>query len=317
MKRNARIYVAGADTLLGAALLERLREGDFTHLVGVPPEEPDLTDAREVERFFRWARPEYVFVASGRSGGIGLNRARPAELMLDNLLTVTHVLRTAAAHGVRKLLYLASSCCYPREAPQPLRVESLFSGPLEPTNAAYALARLAGVQLCQAIRQQEGACFVTAIPANPFGPHDDFSPESGHVIPALIRRMHEARETARATLSIWGSGTPRREFLYSRDLADACVFVMRHYDGPEPINLGGGEALSIAETARTIASVVGYRGQLLFDRSKPDGMPLKMLDCGPLQHLGWRPATEFRSALEATWNWFLQHVWPGSLCGVA
>jgi GDP-L-fucose synthase len=316
VKKDARIQVAGGNTLLGAALIERLREEGYTRLVGVPPEEPDLTDARAVQRFFDTVGPEYVFVVSGKSGGIGLNQARPAELMVDNLLALTHVLEAARARGVRKLLYLASSCCYPRVAEQPLRVESLFTGPLEPTNASYALAKLAGVQLCAAIRQQEGARFVAAIPANPFGPHDDFGPESGHVIPALIRRAHEAREADQPTLSIWGTGTPRREFLYSRDLADACLFVMRHYDGPEPINLGGGEALTIAETARAIADMVGYRGRLVFDRDKPDGMPLKMLDSSPLRRLGWRPATDFRSALIATYDWFLQHVLPGSPCGV-
>jgi GDP-L-fucose synthase len=308
VKGSARIYVAGGRTLLGAALLDRLRADGCRNLVGVPPDEPDLTAAGQVEDFFGEARPEYVFVAAGRSGGIRLNQARPADLMLDNLLATAHVVRCAHAHGVTKLLYLASSCSYPRHAPQPLAVESLMTGALEPTNAAYATAKLAGWQLCTAYRQQYGARFVTAVPANAFGPHDDFDPDGGHVIPALLRNMHEAKTRGEPEVSVWGTGTPRREFLYAPDLADACLFVMRYYDGPAPINLGGGETLSIAEAARAVAEVVGYRGQLRFDRSKPDGMPLKGLDAGPLRTLGWRPSTDFRTALAETYSWFLHHV---------
>jgi GDP-L-fucose synthase len=309
MNHHSRIYVAGGgDTLIGAALLERLRAEGYANLVGVPPDEPDLTFAGSVEAFFAQARPEYVFLTAGKSGGIGFNQARPAELMLDNLLVAAHVLDAAHRYGVRKLLYLASSCSYPREAPQPLAVSSLLSGPPEPTNAAYATAKLAGWQLCRAYRQQYGVCFLTGIPANAFGPHDDFSPQSGHVIPALLRRAHQARLHESPVLSIWGTGTARREFLYSRDLADACLFVMQHYDGEEPINLGGGEELSIREVAQAIAEVVGYRGELRFDTSKPDGMPRKVLDWAPLRALGYWPASDFRTALSETWNWMRQHV---------
>jgi GDP-L-fucose synthase len=308
VKSHARIYVAGGDTPLGASLLERLRRAGHHNVVGAPPDEPELTCAGQVEDFFAEARPEYVFVAAGRSGGIALNRARPAELMLDNLLSASHVLDTAHRHGVRKLLYLASSCSYPREAPQPMGVASLLAGPPEPTNLAYATAKLAGWQLCAAYRRQYGAPFVTAIPANPFGPHDDFGPESGHVIPALIRRAHEARQNGEPTLTVWGTGAPVREFLYAPDLADACLFVMGRYDGEAPINLGGGETLSIAEAARAVAEVVGYTGELVFDASKPDGMPLKVLDSRPLRALGWRPSTDFRTALAQTYDWFLRHA---------
>jgi GDP-L-fucose synthase len=308
VNHKARIYVAGGTTLAGAAIIERLRGQGYANLVGVGPDEPDLTVAGQVEDFFGEARPEYVFIAAGKSGGIALNRSRPAELMLDNLLAAAHVIAAAHAHGVRKLLYLASSCSYPRDAEQPLRVESLLSGPPEPTSAAYAVAKLAGWQLCAAYRQQYGAGFITAVPANAFGPHDDFSPEGGHVIPALMRRAHEARLAGEPTLTVWGTGTPRREFLYARDLADACVFVMRHYDGPEPINLGGGECLSIAATARAVAEVVGYTGRLVFDASRPDGMPRKVLDAGPLRRLGWAPATPFRVALAETYDWFVQQA---------
>ena len=249
-----------------------------------------------------------MFCAAGRSGGIGLNQASPAELILDNLLATAHVLDAAHRHGVTKLVYLASACVYPRKAPQPLRVESLMAGPLEATNAAYATAKLAGWQLCAAYRQQYGERFVTAIPANSFGPHDDFSPDGGHVIPALMRRMHEAKVRGEPQLAVWGTGMPRREFLASRDVADACVFVMQHYEGKQPINLGGGATLSIAEVAGAIAAVVGYRGRLWFDDSKPDGMMLKMLDATPLRRLGWRPSVDFRTALAETYAWFLQHA---------
>jgi GDP-L-fucose synthase len=306
MNRTARVHVAGGTSLLGAALLERLRAEGFQDLVGAPPDEPDLSAPGQVEEFFADARPEYVFLAAGRSGGIALNQARPAELMLDNLLAATNVIGASYRYGVRKLLYLASACVYPRLAPQPLAVESLLAGPVEPTSAAYATAKLAGWQLCAAYRQQYGAAFVTAIPTNPFGPHDDFSADTGHVVPALIRRAHEAKLAEAPTLTVWGTGTPRREFLAAADLADAAVFVMRRYDGEQPINLGGGIALSIAELARVVCDVVGYRGRLLFDASKPDGMPLKMLDSRPLAALGWRPATDFRAALAQTYDWFLR-----------
>jgi GDP-L-fucose synthase len=308
MNPHSRIYVAGGDTLLGAALLDRLRAEGCDRLVGVPPAEPDLTNPGQVEDFFGEHRPEYVFLAAGPSGGIGLNRARPADLMRDNLLVAAHVLDAAHRHGVRKLLYLGSSCGYPRLAPQPMAVESLHTGPLEPTSAAYATARLAGARLCEAYREQYGDCFLTAIPANSFGPHDDFSPEGGHVVAALLGRAHRARLYHEPQLTVWGTGRPRREFLYSRDLADACVFVMRHYDGAAPINLAGGETLSVAAVARAVAEVVGYRGDIHFDAARPDGAPLKVLDASALQALGWRPSTRFRTALAETYDWFLQHA---------
>ncbi len=305
MNHASRILVAGGDTLLGAALLDLLPEQGFTNLVGAGPDEPDLTDTREVDEFFAAERPEYVFLVGGRSGGIGLNRDRPAELMLHNLRVAANVTDAAHKFGATKLLYTASSCAYPRQAPQPLRVGSLTTGPLEPTSEAYATAKLAGWKLCDAYRRQYGCRFVTGFPANPFGPHDDFSPEGGHVIPALIRRAHEAKENGDAVLTVWGTGTPRREFIFSRDLADACLFAMRHYDGDAPLNLGGGTDLSVAEVARTVAEVVGFRGDLVFDTTKPDGAPLKALDSAELLRLGWRPAVGFRDAVAETYRWFL------------
>jgi GDP-L-fucose synthase len=306
MPAGARVFVAGGDTLLGAALRERLRAEDV-RLVGAPPEEPALTDAAQVEAFFAEARPEYVFLAAGKAGGIRANQAYPATLMRDNLLVIANVLHAAHMHRVKRLLYLASSCCYPRLAPQPLAVEALMSGPLEPTNEAYATAKLAGIVMCRAYRQEHGCDFVPAIPANAFGPHDHFD-EDAHVIPGLIRRMHEAKERGDATLAIWGTGRARREFVYARDLADAALFVMGRYGGPGPINLGGGPDLSIAELAAAVAEVVGYRGRLVFDASKPDGMPRKGLDAGPLRRLGWTPRADFHTALAETYAWFLGNV---------
>jgi GDP-L-fucose synthase len=302
---NARIFVAGGNTLLGAAILDLLRERGQVGLVGYGADEPDATDAAAVNAFFAAERPEVVFLAAGQSGGIGLNRARPADLMLDNLRTITNIVSAAERWSVTKLLYLSSSCAYPRHAPQPMPVESLTTGPVEATSEAYATAKLAGWKLCEAYQRQYGSRFITAFPANSFGPHDDFGAESGHVIPALIRRAHEAKLQSAPELTIWGSGTPQREFVYSRDLADACLFTMSHYEGAAPINLGSGLDLSIAAAARVVADVVGFRGQLVFDTSKPDGAPRKTLDVGPLRSLGWRPRTDFAVAVAATYRWFL------------
>jgi GDP-L-fucose synthase len=304
---DARTFVAGGSTLIGRAILDRLRAAGFRRLVGGPPDEPDLADAGRVASFFSWERPQYVFLAAGKTGGIGANQSRPAELMLDNLLAAAHVLRESQRAGVSKLLYLASSCSYPRLAPQPMRPESLLAGPPEPTSDAYAVAKLAGWKLCQAYRRQHGARFIVGIPANAFGPFDDFSPDGGHVLPALMRRMHAAKRRGDRSLAVWGTGRPLREFIYARDLADACLFVMRRYDGEEPINLGGGWECSIAEAARRIADIVGYRGRIVFDEGKPDGAPRKALDAGPLFALGWRPTTDFRTALEETYAWFCTH----------
>ncbi len=245
-------------------------------------------------------------MAAGRSGGIDANERYPADLMLNNLLASAHVLDAACRHGVRKLLYVGSSCMYPRAAPQPLRPEYLDTGLLEPTNVGYASAKLAGMKLRQAYRRQFGARFIVAIPANAFGPHDDFDPRTGHVIPALMRRLHEAKLRGSRSVTIWGTGSPRREFIYARDLADACLFLMKHFDQDEPINLGCGEDHSIADLAALLADVVGYAGELRFDGTRPDGMPRKWLDTQELRTLGWRPGTSLRAALDATYAWFVQ-----------
>ncbi len=305
MDRSACVFVAGGETLIGSALVRQLRHRGFTRVVEMPADPSALTDPDLVEAFFARARPEYVILAGGKSGGIGVNRRLPAVLMRDHLLRECHVLDAAHRHGVKKLLFLASSCCYPRECPQPMRVESLLTGPLEPTSEAYALAKLAGIGLCQAYARQWGARYVAAIPADVFGPGDEFSAEDAHVVPALIRRMHEAKAAGAATVDVWGTGAPRREFLFVDDLAAACLLIMDSYDGPAPINLGGGDDLSIAEAAARIKAVVGFAGTLRFDPGKPDGMPAKILDSRRLQALGWHRATPFDHALRMTYAWFL------------
>lgn len=305
MKEDSRIYVAGSDTLIGAAILRRLSATGYDGIVNGREPDPDFTDGVGTREFFERNSPEFIFLAAGRSGGIRENIDRPAELMRDNILVAESVVHAAWKCGVGKLLYLASSCSYPRSCPQPMSVGSLMSGPLEPTNEAYAMAKLAGVSLCAAYRAQYGADFFSVFPANAFGTFDDFRAESGHVIPALIRKMHEAKVSGKPFVEVWGTGRPRREFVYADDLADACIFLMGRYDRPGPVNAGGGETFSIGEIAEMIRETVGFRGVIRFDPSKPDGMPLKSLDAGELASMGWRPATSLREALAATYEWFL------------
>lgn len=305
MKANAKIYVAGTDLSLGKAIIRRLRELGYGNIVPLTEEEkPKLTNAEEVERFFLRELPEYVFVVAGKSGGITANQKYPADLMLDNLLVGSHIIECARRHQVRKLLYVASSCVYPKHCIQPMKVESLMTGPLEPTNEAYAIAKLTGTYLCQAYRQQYGANFVSVIPANPFGPGDNFDSEDSHVVPALIRRMHEAKLMGAPSVEIWGSGAPQREFIFIDDLADACIFVMRKYEDTVPINIGSGATLSIKELAALIKEITNYLGVLHFNPNKPDGMPLKVLESSALKKMGWRPRTSLRAGLETTYRWF-------------
>ena len=306
METQSVIFVAGTETLIGAALVRELKRLAYEKVLGEPPLCPDLTDANSVQAFFQEQRPNYVFMAAGKSGGIEANRRYPASLMLDNLLIETHVIRAAHEYSVKKLLYLASSCCYPKFCEQPMRVDSLMTGALESTNEAYATAKLAGIKLCQAYRQEYGDHFIVGIPANAFGPNDDFEPENAHVIAALLVRMHDAKLRGLPSINIWGTGNPRREFVYVDDLAKACLFVMHHYDDSQPINLGGGTDVAIKDLAALIKEIVGYKGNLEFDPTRPDGMPFKALDSSPLLSLGWQPTISFQSALEATYQAYLQ-----------
>jgi GDP-L-fucose synthase len=307
MDISSRIYVAGGDTLVGRALVKRLAERGF---VGVIREaEPNLGDRREVADFFARTRPEFVFLTAGKVSGIAGNQQWPADLMTDNLHAVTNVIPTAWESQVRKLLYLGSSCVYPKAAPQPFNVSSLGTGPMEPTSEAYAVAKLAGMKLCEAYRRQHNAAFITAISGDAYGPGDDFTIENSHVAAGLLRRIHEARHEGRPSVEIWGSGKPRREFIYADDLADACIFAMQRHDAPEPLNLGSGDDISIADLAHMIKDVVGYEGELRFDSSKPDGMPFKALDSSPLRAMGWEPGWTLRRGLEETYRWMRRGSW--------
>ena len=306
MQKDSKIYVSGGRTLIGAAIIRVLKRKGYQHVIGLPEEEFNLTDAVQVDNFFSKTQPEYVFIAAGKSGGIQANLKFPAELMLDNLLVECNVISSAFRHRVKKLLYLASSCIYPRNSPQPIKEENLLTGPLEPTNEAYAIAKIAGAKLCQAYRQQYGVNFIVGIPANAFGPSDDFSIENSHVIPALICKIHEAKTHNAHYVEIWGTGTPRREFIYADDLANACIFAMLNYDGPEPINLGGGTEISIGNLALIIKDVIGFPGELKYDTSRPDGMPIKALDSSKLAKMGWKATTSLQTALLETYKEFLQ-----------
>ena len=285
MNRDSRIFVAGADTMTGAAIVRALARQGCRQLV------PDLA-----------GQPEYVFIAAGKSGGIRANQKYPADLCLDNLQIATELIPAAYRAGVKKLLYLASSCIYPKQAPQPMAPAALWTGPLEPTSAPYATAKLAGIALCQAYRQQHGAKFITAIPADVFGPGTKFSADDSHVIPSLMVKMQEAKQRGLTEVTLWGSGSPRREFTFADDLAEACVLVMREYDDAAPINLGSGELVAIRDLAELIRKVVGFTGELRWDLSKPDGTPIKSLDTTPLRVLGWRPAVTLENGLKATYQ---------------
>jgi GDP-L-fucose synthase len=300
------IYVAGSDTLIGAALIRRLCEMGYRRVVEDASGKLDLADPRQVEEFFHYHRPALVFHAAGGCGGIRANQLRPADLCRDNMTVTVNLLAAAHRHGVRRLLYLASSCCYPRNAPQPSAPEHLWTGPLEPTSEAYAAAKLAGIALCRSYRQQYDHDFRVAIPANPFGPGDEFDERQAHVISSLIARMHAAKVANNPEVMVWGTGSPRREFLFADDLADGCIFLMHQPRVPAIINVGSGDSTTIAELARLIADVVGYRGRLIFDPSQPDGVPRKELDSSVLHGLGWQASTPLPEALAATYSWYLQ-----------
>jgi len=301
------IYVAGHQGLVGAAIVRRLRELGYANLLLRTRAELDLRDQAAVEAFFARERPAYVFLAAAKVGGILANSTYPADFLLDNLQIQCNVIAAAQRHGVAKLCFLGSSCIYPKLAPQPLREEYLLTGPLEPTNEWYAIAKLAGIKLAQAYARQHGWRAISLLPTNLYGPGDNFSLKNSHVLPALIRRCHEARERGDAELVVWGTGTPLREFLHVDDLADACVFLMQRYESDEPINVGVGQDLSIADLAALVARVVGYTGRLVFDPSKPDGTPRKLLDTGRLRELGWRPRIGLETGIESTYRWFLEN----------
>lgn len=293
---------------MGSAVWRALVARGFSNLVGPRSGELDLRDEAAVEQFFTASKPEFVFLAAARVGGILANDTYPAEFLSDNLRIQLNVMDAAQRHGVKRLLFLGSSCIYPKFAEQPIREESLLTGALEPTNDAYAVAKIAGIYQVRSLRKQYGVSFISAMPTNLYGPGDNFDLKGSHVLPALLRKVHEAKERGSREVEVWGTGTPRREFLFVDDLADACLFLMEHYDSPEPINVGVGEDLSIRELAELIARVVGYQGEFVFDASKPDGTPRKLLDVSRLRELGWEPKVSLEEGIKRTYKWYLEKV---------
>jgi len=310
MDRDARIYIAGHRGMVGSAIMRRLEGSGYRDIVSRTHAELDLTNQQSVQQFFLDQRPEYVFLAAAKVGGILANSTYPAEFIYQNLLIESHIIHAAYETSVKKLLFLGSSCIYPKHAPQPMKEEYLLTGVLEPTNEAYAIAKIAGIKMCGAYNVQYGTNYISVMPTNLYGPGDNYHSQNSHVIPGLIRKAHEAKERNDKEMVVWGSGSPRREFLYSEDLADACVFLMEQVSAAEIgefINIGVGTDLTIAELAQMVADVVGFKGKLTFDRSKPDGTPQKLLDVSRLERLGWKARTDLRQGLVMAYQDFLAH----------
>jgi GDP-L-fucose synthase len=303
--RDALIYVAGHQGLAGSAVWRRLDQAGYSNLIGFSSGQADLRDRTAVDQLFADTTPDVVILAAARVGGILANASEPADFLEDNLRIQVNVMGGAQRAGVRRLLFLGSSCIYPKFAAQPITEASLMTGELEATNDAYAVAKIAGIKHVQALRRQYTVNYISAMPTNLYGPGDNFNPTTSHVLPALIRRIHEAKSANADTVTIWGSGTPRREFLFVDDLADALLFLLEHYDSPEPINVGVGADISIRDLAGTIAEVVGWQGEFLFDSTKPDGTPRKLLDVSRLTALGWRASTPLKDGIKRTYEWFI------------
>ncbi|MEY2483119.1 MAG: GDP-L-fucose synthase [Verrucomicrobiota bacterium] len=308
MQKSDKIFIAGHQGLVGSALVRRLEQEGFVNLVTRARAQLDLTNAGAVDDFFAQEKPAIVIFAAARVGGIKANNDEPVEFLLENIQMQNNVIRAAHAAGVRKLLFLGSSCIYPKHAPQPIAESALLTGPLEPTNEAYAIAKIAGIKLCHAYAREYGANFISAMPTNLYGPNDSYDLVSSHVLPALLRKAHEAKTKGDGELVVWGSGEPRREFLHVDDLATACVFLLEKYDSPEIINVGCGQDISIRELAALICEVVGFEGELAWDTTKPDGTPRKLLDVSKIHDLGWRHTIGLRDGIEKTYEWFLQNI---------
>jgi GDP-L-fucose synthase len=308
MNKGARIYVAGHKGLVGSAILRRLEPMGYERLIKRTRSELDLTDKHAVSKFFAEERPAYVFLAAAKVGGIHANASYPADFIRENLEIQSNVIDCAYRSGVTKLLFLGSSCIYPREAPQPMTEDCLLSGPLEPTNEWYAVAKIAGIKMCQAYRRQHGFNAISLMPTNVYGPGDNFHPENSHVLPALIRRFHEAKEAAKPSVTLWGTGAPRREFLHADDLAAAAVFLMEWYDDGRIINVGTGRDITIKELGELIKAVVGYKGDIRFDAFRSDGASRKLLDVRRLTALGWRPKISLRDGIASTYTWYARHM---------
>ncbi|MCF8143848.1 MAG: GDP-L-fucose synthase [Deltaproteobacteria bacterium] len=305
MEKNAKIYIAGHRGLVGSAIVRALRSSGFQNLVFRSSKELNLERQERVEAFFERERPEYVFLAAAKVGGIWANSTFPAEFIYNNLVIETNIIHTAYRFEAKKLLFLGSSCIYPKHCPQPMKEEYLLSGYLEPTNEPYAVAKIAGIKMCQAYNRQYGTRFISAMPTNLYGPGDNFDLKTSHVLPALIRKFHEAKVNGKGSVEIWGTGAPRREFLYVDDLADACLFLMNHYEEDHIINVGVGKDQSIRELAEMVGEIVGFEGDLRFDPAQPDGTPLKLLDVSRLTALGWEARTPLREGITRAYRWYL------------
>ncbi|MFC1918883.1 GDP-L-fucose synthase family protein [Chloroflexota bacterium] len=304
MEKGEKIFFAGHESMIGSSLLRRLEEGGYTNLVTGASSGLKLTDQSGVFELFMDEKPDYVFLTGAKVGGILANSRYPAEFIYNNIQSQTNVIDSAWKSGVKKLLFLGSSCIYPRDCPQPMKEEYLLSGKLEPTSEPYAIAKIAGIRMCQSYNLQYGTHYISAVPADLYGPEDDFNPETSHFLPALIRKMHEARTRNQPEVVVWGTGSPRRETLYVDDLADACIFLMNNYDGSEMINVGSGEDLSIKELARIVREVVGFEGVLTYDESKPDGAPRKLLDVSKIRKLDWSPKISLEDGIRQTYQWY-------------
>ncbi|MGD0207725.1 MAG: GDP-L-fucose synthase [Verrucomicrobiota bacterium] len=307
MNQHSRIYVAGHRGLVGSAIWRELQRQGFDNLIGHTRQEVNLLDADAVQKFFAGTKPEFVFIAAAKVGGIYANDTQPASFLFENLQIQNNLIHAAWQTGVRKLLFLGSSCIYPKLAPQPLKEEYLLTGPLEPTNEWYAVAKIAGIKLCQACRRQHGCNFISAMPTNMYGPNDNYDLQTSHVLPALLRKFHEAKQTGAAAVTCWGTGAPLREFLYADDLANACVFLMQKYSEEQFINVGFGSDISIRQLAELIKHVVGFAGDIVWDASKPDGTPRKLMDSSRLFALGWRPKVDLETGIRRTYEDFLAH----------
>jgi GDP-L-fucose synthase len=308
MQKSEKIFIAGHRGMVGSALTRALETAGFTKLIKRDRSELDLGDSAAVTKFFAKEKPEIVIFAAAKVGGIKANNDQPVEFLLENLSVQNNVIAAAHESGARKLLFLGSSCIYPKLAPQPIPESVLLTGPLEPTNEAYAIAKIAGVKLCQAFSREYGANFISAMPTNLYGPNDNFDLETSHVLAALLRKAHEAKKSGARELVVWGTGTPRREFLHVDDCASACLYLLEKYDSPEIINVGCGEDMSIRELAELVCDVVGFEGELSWDKTKPDGTPRKLLDVSKLRGLGWTPTIKLRDGIVQTYDWFLKNV---------
>jgi GDP-L-fucose synthase len=307
MEKTDRIFLAGHDGLVGSAIHRRLQQEGYQRIITTSFKELDLRRQEATEDFFAGDRPDYVFLAAAKVGGIVANNTYPAEFIYDNLMIEANIIAAAQQTGTKKLLFLGSSCIYPKFAPQPMTEDCLLTGVLEPTNEPYAIAKIAGIKMCQAYRRQYGSNFISVMPTNLYGPGDNFDLETSHVVPAMLRKFHEAKTRGDRTVTLWGTGAPHREFLHVDDLADACVFLMKRYDEPEIINIGVGKDVSIRELAAMIQKIVDFKGEIIWDTTKPDGTPRKLLDVDRLSRLGWQAGISLEEGLEQTYRWYCEN----------